>query len=139
MKPASSKAMRDVAKAIRLTIDCSALGEGNLDALDALTGQLREELLESDVEAIAVARGMAPPPGARAVDPVALGTLVVTLAASRGVLVTLLQTIQAWIKRHDKDSITVAGKGGMKIRITGRMSVTTKHLVDAWISHQLKS
>jgi hypothetical protein len=123
---------------IQLTIDCST-PECDLEELATRTEQLREELIEAEVEVVTAGPGPAVPQGARAVDPIAIGTLLVTLAASRGVLVTLLQTLQTWIQRHDKNSITVEGKGGMKIRITGRMSVTKDRLIEAWISRQLKS
>jgi hypothetical protein len=132
--------MRDLVsrQTIQLTIFCVVPG-GDQEEIESRTEQLREELIEADIETLTKVPGPVAPPGAKAADPMTIGALLVTLAASRGVLVALLQTLQAWIKRHDNDSITIEGKGGMKVKINGRMSAAKNDLIEAWIDRQLKS
>lgn len=52
--------------------------------LEEVTRQLRNELLELDVEAVDLALAGEVPERAKAGDPIAWGTLLVTLAASGG-------------------------------------------------------
>lgn len=60
-------------------------------------------------------------------------TLVVTLAASGGVLTTLIGTVQAWLTRHERTSVTLE-VGGDKLVITGASSESQNRLVKDWIS-----
>jgi hypothetical protein len=79
------------------------LAEDGADAerLDALTGFLRRELLELDVEDVTALRGGEPPPGARVFDVLAVGGLLVTLGRSAEGLRAVVTAVRRWLARGD--------------------------------------
>ncbi|MEH1128392.1 hypothetical protein [Micromonospora sp. CPCC 206061] len=85
------------------------------ERLDTLTGYLRQELLELDVDDVRRATGGAAPPGTRAVDIVALGGLVVTLGRTAAGLKDVVTAVRRWLSRGDGVRRTV------KIEIDGDM------------------
>lgn len=91
------------------------LGEDGASAerLDTLTGYLRQELLELDVDDVRRAQGGAAPPGTRAVDIMALGGLVVTLGRTAAGLKDVVAAVRRWLARGDGVRRTV------KIEIDG--------------------
>lgn len=107
------------------------------EELETITQQLRNELLETDVESVAFLRSGEAPEGSRAGDPVTLGTLLVTLAASGGVFTTLINAIQGWLGRGEKRSITLEIDGD-KLSITGSSSEEEKQLINHWINRHKK-
>ncbi|GAP47843.1 hypothetical protein [Streptomyces azureus] len=67
-----------------------------------LTGYLREELLDLDVDDVTALTGGEVPPGARAVDVTAIGALLVSLGSSATALSQVLTVIRSWLgRRHD--------------------------------------
>jgi hypothetical protein len=91
------------------------LSEDGADAerLDALAGYLRRELLQLDVEDVSRAQAGDVPPGARAIDVVALGALVVTLGRTATGLKEVVAAVRRWLSGGDKVRRTV------KIEIAG--------------------
>jgi hypothetical protein len=91
------------------------LSEDGADAerLDALTGYLREELLQLEVEDVERAQAGDVPPGARAMDAVALGGLVVSLGRTAAGLKEVVSAVRRWLSRGDGVRRTV------KIEIDG--------------------
>jgi hypothetical protein len=77
------------------------LSEDGADAerLDALTGLLRGELLQLDVEDVTALRAGEPAPGARGVDVAAVGGLLVGLGSSADGLRAVISTVRAWLAR----------------------------------------
>ena len=71
----------------------------NAERLDELTGFLREELLQLDVDTVAPMRGGEPPPGARVFDVATVGGLLVTLGRSAGGLGAVVSSIRKWLAR----------------------------------------
>ncbi len=65
------------------------------EELAQLTTHLRHELLDLDIETVESPRLGEPPTGSRAVDLLALGTLVVTFAKSE-LLVAVVTAVRAW-------------------------------------------
>lgn len=78
----------------RMTVVIESRPDSDLQELAHLTGQLRRSLLELDVQSVEFGRDAEVPPGAKAVDPALIGTLVVTLAphAAQG----LIRLLQNW-------------------------------------------
>ncbi|MEU1101062.1 hypothetical protein ABZ408_08805 [Streptomyces tibetensis] len=67
-----------------------------------LTGYLREELLDLDVDDVTTLPGGEVPPGARAVDVTQIGALLVTLGSSATALNQVMTVIRSWVgRRHD--------------------------------------
>jgi hypothetical protein len=69
--------------------------------LDALTGYLRQELVQLEVENVAALPAGPPPPGARAFDAAAIGGLLVTVGGSVGGLRSVTAAIREWLRRGD--------------------------------------
>ncbi len=104
------------------------------EELAELTRQLREELLELDVEAVdLVHAGELPEKAKGGGDPVAWGALLVALAASGGVLTTLINTLQAWLTRSERRSV-ILEIGGDKLEVTGVSSEEQQRLINTWLS-----
>jgi hypothetical protein len=84
------------------------LSEEGADAerLDALTRLLRGELQQLDVGDVTALRSGEPPPGARGVDPVALGGLLVALSDSAA-LRAVISAVRAWLARGGRTHRTV--------------------------------
>lgn len=85
------------------------ISEDGADAerLGALTGYLRTELLQLDVEDVTAPRAGEAPPGARAVDVAAVGALLVALGQSADALGTVVSAIRAWLHRGEGTRRTV--------------------------------
>jgi hypothetical protein len=99
----------------------------------ALIAQLlREELLELDVDGVEPVRSGAAPAGAKG-DPVALGTIAITLAPM--VVAELMKALQAWLSRHERASVTVES-GSEKIVVTGSPSKEQQRLIAAFVSRR---
>lgn len=71
------------------------------ERLDLLTGHLRRELLQLDVEDVTALPGGPPPSGSRAFDVAAVGGLLVTLGQSAGGLRAAVGAIRRWLARGD--------------------------------------
>jgi len=76
------------------------LSEDGADAvrLAALTGYLRAELLQLDVEDVTAVQAGEPPPGARVVGVTAVGNLLVTLGQSAEGLRSVVSAIRNWLR-----------------------------------------
>ena len=94
--------------------------------------RLRQELAELDVDAVDQVRGGEAPAGAKG-DSVTLGMLLVTLAASGGVLTTLISTVQSWLTRQKRHAVTLEIEGD-KLVITNASSEQQQRLIDAFLS-----
>lgn len=101
------------------------------------TRRLRDRILETDVKKVDYAPSGTAPAGTRVVDPVTIGTLLVTLASSGGVLTALIGVLKDWLARNSQHSITLEGPGG-KISVTGRPSETDEELMRAWMARNSK-
>jgi hypothetical protein len=103
------------------------------EELEDLTLQLREQLVEIDVETVDLIRLGETPTKAKASDPISWGTLLLTLAASGGVLTMLINVLQSWLTRHERCSVTLEIAGD-KLEVTGISSKEQQRLIDAWLS-----
>ena len=110
--------------------------ETDIQELAVLTEKLRNELMDLKVEAVDFVSAGKAPQRAKAGDPVTLGTLLLTIVASGGLLTTLINALQSWLTRHERSSITLEIDGD-KLQVTGRLTKQKQPLVDAWIKrHQ---
>ena len=95
------------------------------------TLQLRRELLELDVESVEIPRAGEPPPGTRAVDLAALGTLVVTVTQSQ-LLASVVAAVRSWLAGAQKRSIKLE-LGGDTLELSGVTSAEQRRLTDEWL------
>ncbi|MFJ7345317.1 hypothetical protein ACIQU3_34175 [Streptomyces sp. NPDC101110] len=76
--------------------------DAEAERVEELTGYLREELLDLDVDDVTALPGGEAPPGARAVDVTQIGALLVTLGSSATALNQVITVIRSWMsRRHD--------------------------------------
>jgi hypothetical protein len=104
------------------------------EQMEQSTRQLRHELSElADVNSVDLAAAGEAPDRAKAGDPIAWGQLLLTLAASGGVLTTLVATAQTWLGTREHQTITVE-IGGDKLQVTGIPSAQQQQLIDSWVA-----
>ncbi|SEF36267.1 hypothetical protein SAMN05421837_11015 [Amycolatopsis pretoriensis] len=94
----------------RALVRLEADDEADEEELDRLARRLRAELGELDVDLRALPAEA--PEGARAADPVTVGSLLVAFSAAGGVFPGLVETLKEWLGRQ-------AGKHKIKVTIDG--------------------
>jgi hypothetical protein len=80
--------------------------------VDRSVRQLRAELKDLDVESVAPAISENTPLGAKGVDLLSLGALLITLTATGGVFTVLIETARDWLARNAaarRISVTIDG------------------------------
>lgn len=104
--------------------------------VETLALELRQELLELDVDAVETAPAQfAPPGGSRAVDAAALGTLIVTFEQSLPLVRALVDVVQGWLKRTYSSNRSVEITiGTHSLRLTGASAEHQDRLVDEFIT-----
>ena len=117
---------------IQLTVTLDAKPDTDAGDLERLTRQLRDELSELDVQADLVTGGSAPA-NTKAGDVIEWGTLLLTLAASGGVITALINAIQAWLTNRNQPATITIEIGGDKLQITGNPSPEQQQLVKAFL------
>lgn len=120
-----------MADALRLHVS-----EDGADAerLDALTGHLRRELLQLDVEDVSAPASGQAPPGTRAVDPVAVAELLVTLGRSAEGLRAVVLAVRQWLRRGDGVRRTVRLEiGGDVLELSEATVADQQRLVDVFV------
>lgn len=118
---------RPTALGIQVAVESGADAEEVAEA----TLQLRRELLDLDVESVEIPRTGDPPPGSRAVDLAALGTLVVTVAQSQ-LLGSVVAAVGSWLAGSRQRSIKLE-LGGDVLELTGVSSDEQRRLTDEWL------
>ena len=105
--------------------------EADAEEFDRLARRLRAELGELDVDLRAVP-GEAPP-GAKAVDPVTMGSLMVAFSAAGGVFPGLVETLREWLGRQaGKHKITMTIDGDT-VELERATSAERQQLIDAFV------
>ena len=113
---------------LRVELDTDA--DAGADVQDELTRALREELLDLDVDAVERPAG-AVPDGARGVDAVALGTLLVTLG--QGALGIVASAIGRWVTRRGGRSVTLELDGD-RIELSGVSDEDQRRLIETFVA-----
>jgi ferric-dicitrate binding protein FerR (iron transport regulator) len=101
---------------------------------EAAVSQLRRELLELEMDAVERPPAEQPPPGPRAVEAAALGTLLV--AAGRGAIgvVVRLRTLQAWVARRSSRTVKLTLDGD-SIELMNASSRAQRRLTESVVAH----
>ncbi|MBE8517407.1 hypothetical protein ILP97_07800 [Amycolatopsis sp. H6(2020)] len=118
----------------RITIDVKSLGDHDEAELAELSHRLRDELGALDVDTAGFATGGPAPTGSKA-DATTLTTLLVTFAASGGVLTTVIGAVRDWLLRQRQPGVVVDVKiDGDEIRIEGATSDERQRLLVAFVA-----
>ncbi len=100
-----------------LNIEVSSAGATEED-IDRMTRQLLSELREMDVERAELKKGTAAPDGAKAIDPVMTGSILVAVLPS--VLPKIVDGVQAWALRGNNRTVKFKGRvAGQAIEFEG--------------------
>jgi hypothetical protein len=98
-----------------------------------LTQRLRDELLELDVDEVALAREGEAPPGAKGIELLAIGGLVVRFARNAPILRAVIDTTVAWLARQQARSVTLSLDGDT-LEVSGISSDEQQRLIDLWVA-----
>jgi hypothetical protein len=116
----------------RLALRIAADPEADAAELAELAVDLRDQLLELDIErADHVTVGQAPP-GARASEIFLAGALSVMLAQSSKLLTALIETVQSWVSRSGGRSVKLDIDGDV-LEVTGITRGDQRELIQIWI------
>lgn len=118
----------------RLMLNINAGSEIDYEKVADITLQLRENLLELDVEAVYLVGEGEAPVGAKAGEPVIWGTLLLTL--SHEALKTVIGYIQSWLRGQGATgcrSVDLEIRGN-KLKVKGISSKEQQRLIDTWIT-----
>lgn len=116
----------------QLTVTLDAEPDTDAEDLERLTRQLRDELSDLDVQANFVTGGPAPA-NTKAGDVIEWGTLLLTLAASGGVITTLINAIQTWLTNRNQPAAVTVEMGGDKLQITGNPTDEQQRIIEAFL------
>ena len=119
---------------LTVTIDGSDLED---QELNAITLQLRRQILELDVDAVSLARSSAIPLGSKPADALSLGALVVTIASTPSLMKGVIETIQVWIRDRRVRSAAVDINGD-RLELTGLTRKDQSRLVEEFVSRHAK-
>lgn len=117
----------------RLALHIDAGPGADVEELEQLTMGLRRELAELDVESIGIERTGSAPPGSRAVDVLALGTLVVTVVRSSGLLRAVVGALQSSLAGPRQRSVKLELDGDV-LEVSGISSADQRRLIASWIA-----
>ncbi|MGB6164591.1 MAG: hypothetical protein WBF75_18890 [Pseudonocardiaceae bacterium] len=115
-----------------LALRIAAGPEADAAELAELAVDLREQLLELDIERADPATVGQPPPGARAGEMLLAGALTVMLAQSSKLLTALIETVQSWVSRDGGRSVKLDIDGDV-LEVTGITRKDQRELIQIWI------
>lgn len=113
-----------------------AVDKAEAEELDRLTANLRRELLELDVDDVTRLREGPPPPGARAVELVALGSLVVAVGKVAGALSSVVRVVQGWVGHKPERKVRLVMDGDV-LELSGATAEQQQQLVDEWLARHV--
>ena len=126
----------DSAASRELRLDVAIEPDAEAVELDEATAQLREELLELDVDAVHQPRGEPPPPGARAAEVALLGTLLV--GVGREAVAAVVRTIEAWVARRSSRTVKVTLDGD-SIELGNVSDDDQRRLIESFLARHASS
>jgi len=117
---------------VRLGLCIETDSEADAEGLAKLAVDLREQLLELDIERADPASAGQAPPGTRAGEIVVAGALTVMLAQSSGLLTALVKTVQSWVSLSGGRSVKLEIDGD-ELEVTGITRADQRELIQSWI------
>jgi hypothetical protein len=116
----------------RLGLSIKAGPEADAEELATLAVQLREQLLELDIESAEPATLGPAPPGTRAGEILIAGALTVMLAQSPGLLTAIVETVKSWVCLSGQRSVKLEVDGDV-LEVNGITRSDQRELIQAWI------
>jgi len=112
------------------------LSEEGADAerLAALTGYLRSELLQLDVEDVKALPAGEPPPGARGFNAATVGALMIALGQSAEGLRSVVSVIRGWLQRDGGKGRAVRLElGGDALELSQASTADQERLIELFV------
>ncbi|MGH8909882.1 MAG: hypothetical protein ACRD0K_26155 [Egibacteraceae bacterium] len=111
-----------------------------VDAVDLaeLAIRLREELLALDVAGVDLASAGPAPAGTRGGDALAAGALIVSMAASSGLLKAVVDAVSSWVARPGQRSVRLELDGDV-LEVAGVSGREQRRLIQTWIDRHTTS
>jgi len=103
------------------------------ERLDMLTGLLRQELLQLDVDDVTALPAGEPPPGTRGLDAVAVGGLLVALGSAAEGLGAVIAAIRGWQARGGRARRVLVAIDGDRIEISEATAKEQDRLIALFI------
>jgi hypothetical protein len=116
----------------RLGLCIEAGPEADAEELAALAVQLREQLLELDIESAEPATVGQAPLNTRAGEVLVAGALTVMLAQSSGLLTAIVETVKSWASLSRERSVKLEVDGDV-LEVNGITRSDQRELIQAWI------
>jgi hypothetical protein len=117
----------------QIAAELDAGPEHDAGELAELTQRLRDELLELDVDEVEPATGGAAPEGAKGLELLAVGGLVVRFAMKANVLRSVIDATVGWLARQQARSVKLTLDGDT-LELTGVSSDEQRRLIELWVA-----
>ena len=118
----------------QVVLEVDAGADADEEEVAELVLRLRDDVKALDVGSVQLARSGTAPPGAKSVDPVEWGRLLVEIASSPALL-ALIHTANAWVARQRRGRVRVK-IGEDEIVLTGVSSNDQRRLIDDWLARR---
>ena len=119
---------------VQLAAVVDAGPDSDAEELAELAQRLRGQLLELDVAAVEPATGGEAPAGAKGVELLAIGGLVVQFAMKSEILKSVVDATAAWLGRQQGGRSVKLTLDGDTLEVTGVSSAEQRRLVDLWVA-----
>ena len=118
----------------QVVLEVDAGPDADEDEVAELALRLRDDVEALDVGSVQVSRSGTAPPGAKSVDPIEWGRLLVEIASSPALL-ALIHTANAWVARQRRGRVRVK-IGEDELVLTGVSSDDQRRLIDDWLARR---
>jgi hypothetical protein len=116
-----------------LALEVKTLPGADAEEIAELVGRLRVELLDLDVEAVKPKTAGRSPEGAKGVELIAIGGLVVQFLLRQEVLTSIVDGVRSWLQRQSARSVKLTLDGD-SLEVTGVSSEEQDRLVEHWVA-----
>jgi hypothetical protein len=116
----------------QLDVELDAGPDADPEEVAEATAQLRDLLLQLDVETVEAPTSGDAPPGTRSVETMAVGTLIVSLVNSSGLLSSVVASVQSWLSRVGSRSVKLELDGDV-LEVTGISAKEQRELISHWV------
>jgi hypothetical protein len=123
--------MTAVERTARIVV--SADRDADAEDLALLLERLRADVAEHEFDVVADPQAGSAPAGAKAGDPASVNSLLVVLAASGGIVTSLVGLLQGWLQRSSARTVVVEIDGD-RLELVGATSAERQRLTSAWLS-----
>jgi hypothetical protein len=127
-----------MSRVVQVGVRVGAGEQANDAELAELAMSLRQELLALDVARVDLASAGPAPAGTRGGDALAVGALIVSLAASSGLLRAMVDAVASWVARPGQRSVRLELDGDV-LEVTGVSAGEQHRLVQTWIDRHTRS